>query len=72
MHRLVSIQDQTNKSSDKMYHQEQSGAKFSVNFLIDEWKKSDKNWGVTVAKKISDTFFFLLLFKKSLVARLFR
>ena len=27
-----------------MYHQEQSGAKFSVKFLIDEWKKSDKNW----------------------------
>lgn len=34
-----------------MYHQEQSGAKFSVKFLIDEWKKSDKNWRVTVAKK---------------------
>ena len=40
MHMLVSIQDQTNnKSSNKMYHQEQSGAKFSVKFLIDEWKK---------------------------------
>ena len=38
-----------------MYHQEQSGAKFSVKFLIDEWEKSDKNWRVTVAKKIRDT-----------------
>ena len=38
-----------------MYHQEQSGAKFSVKFLIDEWKKSDKNWRVTVAKKKGDT-----------------
>lgn len=34
-----------------MYHQEQSGAKFSVKYLIDEWKKSDQNWRVTVAQK---------------------